>query len=116
MSRGPGFSLPLEEFTMDSRLDLQALLEIVTGSENVYFQPPESVKLKYPCIIYSRNAAVTNFANDMPYKYRTRYRVAVIDRNPDSTILAKVAELPLCAFERHFTADNLNHDIYNIYY
>lgn len=45
-----------------------------------------------------------------------RYELTVIDKNPDSDILDRVASLPMCAFERHYTADNLNHDVYNIYY
>jgi hypothetical protein len=102
---------------MGSRVQLQALLEDLLGSRNVYFQPPETVKLGYPCIIYSRGViGKTQFANDKPYKHAVRYSVTVIDANPDSNILDKIASLPMCVFERHFTKDNLHHDIYNLYY
>lgn len=102
---------------MRNRIELQSLLEETLGSRNVYFQPPETVKLNYPCIIYSRGVTGrTEFANDKPYQHRVRYSVIVIDKNPDSPILDKIASLPMCAFERHYTADNLNHDIYNLYY
>ena len=37
---------------VDRRNDLQKLLVEVLGSKNVYFQPPESVKMKYPAIVY----------------------------------------------------------------
>lgn len=101
---------------MGNRVQLQALLEELIGSRNVYFQPPESFKLSYPCIIYSRNAGKTKFANDNPYSYQRGYKVTVIDKNPDSEIPVKVATLPMCIFDRHYTADNLNHDVYNLYY
>jgi hypothetical protein len=70
---------------MGNRVQLQTLLEELIGSRNVYFQPPENVKLSYPCIIYSRgNIGKTQFADDIPYLHKTRYMVIVIDANPDS--------------------------------
>jgi hypothetical protein len=102
---------------MGSRLQLQTLLEDLLGSRNVYFQPPESVKLAYPCIVYKRgNIGKTTFADDKPYHHRVIYQLILIDQDPDSNILDKIAILPMCSFERHYTADNLNHDVYNIYY
>jgi hypothetical protein len=102
---------------MGTRLQLQSLLEDLLGSRNVYFQPPETVKLKFPCIIYGRgNLGVVQFADDKPYHNRVRYEVKVVDPNPDSPILEKIASLPMCSFERHYTINNLNHDIYNLYY
>ena len=52
---------------MPSRLNLQTTLETILGSRNVYFQPPESVKLKYPAIVYSRNDIMNQFADDGVY-------------------------------------------------
>lgn len=101
---------------MSSRTELQTILETVLGSGNVYFQPPESLKMNYPCIVYSRDDIKTRFANDKPYQHLTRYSVMVIDKNPDSTIPDKVKMLPTCTFERHYTKDNLNHDIFILYY
>ena len=101
---------------MGKRIDLQSVLEELLGSENVYFQPPESKKISYPCIIYSRNDVKTQFANDKPYNYQTQYNLIVIDKDPDSVILDKVVKLPMCVFDRHYVADNLNHDVFNLYY
>ena len=99
---------------MAQRLELQALL--LTFVPNVYFQPPPTVKMVYPCIVYNRDNVKINHADDLPYKHRTRYQVTIIDRDPDSTIPAKVASLPLCSFDRFFTADNLNHDVYKLFF
>ena len=101
---------------MERRLLLHQILLEILGNKNVYFQPPESKKMEYPCIVYERNAVDTKFADDKPYLNTKRYTVTVIDKDPDSKIPDKIAALPLCTFNRHYTADNLNHDIYNLYY
>lgn len=102
---------------MASRLKLHEELVDILGTRNVYFQPPESVKINYPCIVYERNGGDTQFANDKPYTFAHRYSVTVIDKNPDSDIIAKLAlHFPLCIYDRHYTSDNLNHDVFNLYY
>ena len=99
---------------MGQRVDLNAIFKTFTN--NVYFQPPEDISLQYPCIIYSRTYGDTQFANDKPYSLRTRYQVMVLDQNPDSEIPGKVALLPTCVFDRHYVKDNVNHDVYKLYY
>lgn len=101
---------------MAPRTELHALLVDILGSENVYFQPPPSINMNYPAIVYNRSTANTRFANNSPYSIILGYEVTIIDKNPDSLIPDKVAHLPLCTFSRHFTADNLNHDVYNLFF
>ncbi len=101
---------------MAPRLELQSILSNILETKNVYFQPPPSVQMVYPCIVYSRDYELTNFADDKPYLHRKRYQVTVIDRDPDSVIPAKIAELPLCVYDRFYTADNLNHDVYKLFF
>lgn len=99
---------------MAQRLELQTILENMC--EYVYFQPPTNIQLKYPCIIYKRDFADTKFADDKPYNSTKRYMITVIDQNPDSEIPSKVAEMPMSLFNRFYTADNLNHDVYTVYF
>lgn len=101
---------------MAPRVELHDTLVNILGSENVYFQPPAKLVMQYPCIRYVRDTFVTNHANDRPYKQRKRYQVTVIDRNPDSDIVDQIAQLPLCAHDRFYTADNLNHDVFTIFF
>lgn len=101
---------------MGQRLQLQALLELILGSRNVYFQPPANVQMNYPAFVYARDDVDTTFADNRPYRHTKRYTVTYIDRNPDSSIPDKVAALPLCSFSRHFVADGLNHDVYTLYF
>lgn len=101
---------------MGSRLALQRLLESAPGVEAVYFQPPNNLTMRYPCIVYSRSQADTIFADNNPYRHVKRYTVTLIARDPDSHIYDFLAALPLCRFDRHFTNDGLNHDSFSLYY
>jgi hypothetical protein len=101
---------------MGTRLGLQQILVGILGSNNVYFQPPPSIQMNYPCIIYRRDYAETMFSGNKPYFLQTRYLVTVVDKNPDSLIPDKIARLPMCLFDRFYTADNLNHTVYKIFY
>lgn len=101
---------------MGQRLALQTLLEGILGSRNVYFQPPESLLLKYPAIVYNRDYELSQHADNSPYHKRKRYLVTYIDQNPDSDVPDKLTSLPMSTFVRHFTAAQLNHDIINIYF
>lgn len=101
---------------MGTRLELQTMLETLLGSRNVYFQPPASVKMSYPAIVYSRSDIRNTHADNDVYLQDKAYRVTVIDKNPDSSIVDSVSKLPLCTFQQHYTADNLNHDVFLLYY
>jgi len=103
-------------YTMDPRLDLQTLLETILGTDQVYFQPPASVQMEYPCIVYRRDSAVTQFAGNDPYRYTQRYQVTLISRNPDTDILGRVAAMRLCTYNRYFAANNLNHDVFELFF
>lgn len=100
---------------MDERLQLHELLVATLGSENVHFQPPSSTELRYPCIIYERDRAITNHADNFPWSVKRGYSVTLIDHDPDSPVLEKLERLPSCEFSRHFTTDQLNHDVFNIF-
>ena len=101
---------------MGNREELQTLLEEVLGSRNVYFQPPSNIHMKYPAIVYSRSHIANTHANDDVYRQSLSYELMVIDANPDSEIVMQVSQLPMCRHDRHFKSDNLNHDVFTIYY
>ena len=100
----------------EKRLELHNILVTALGTSHVYFQPPATVKMTYPAIIYNRDNIHDRFANNKSYIRKYAYQVTVIDADPDSSIVEKVSLLPLARFERHFTSDNLNHDVFQIYY
>lgn len=96
------------------RIELHQILLGITP--NVYFQPPTNVKLKFPCIVYRRDDIRTDFANNGPYAHNRLYQVTVIDRDPDSVLPDRVSNLPLTDYIRFFTNDDLNHDVFNLFY
>ena len=72
---------------MASRLELQTKLEELFESKNVYYQPPESLKIKYPAIIYSRSRIDKRSADDTSYITTNCYELTVIDKRPDNEVI-----------------------------
>jgi len=101
---------------MAPRLELHAILLDLLKTDQVFFQPPPNVYMKYPAIVYHRDYELTNYADDAPYLHRKRYLVTVIDRNPDSDVPDKIADLPMCVYDRFYTADDLNHDVFKLFF
>lgn len=100
---------------MERRLDLQIMLEEVLGSSYVYNQPPSEIP-DYPAIIYEISDITNRFANGQVYTQNCSYMVTVIDRDSDSEITSKLSKIPSCRFDRHYVSDNLNHDVFIIFY
>lgn len=98
------------------REELHELLCDLLGSSQVYYQHPETFKMEYPAIVYIRSSIRNDFADDAVYLQANAYQVTVIDHDPDSEIARKISKLPMCRFDRHYKADNLNHDVFTIYY
>lgn len=107
---------------MNRRLKLHKILCAILqcpehGQEcRAYFQPPASVKMKYPAIVYDLNNIENTYANDGVYLFSKKYSVTLIDSDPDSSLVNKVASLPTSRFNRHYTKDNLNHDVFEIFF
>lgn len=95
---------------------LQKMLEDLLGSENVYYQPPAAVKMKYDAIVYDLSAMNTKYANNKPYIQMQAYTVTLITKNPNSEVIDKLKALPYCRFDRHYIADRLNHNVFTLYY
>lgn len=101
---------------MDSRLKLHNLLLKILDGKDVYYQPPESIKICYPAIIYSRSDIMNTNADNRVYKQDHFYKITVIDPNPDSQIVDRISKLPKINFDSHYTSDGLNHDVFTLYY
>lgn len=98
-----------------TRIEVHNELAEVLGSKNLYFQPPETIKLKYPCIVYVRSGSNNDKADNIDYINRKRYTVTYIDLDPDSVKPDQLEQLDYCSFDRFFTADNLNHWVFTLY-
>lgn len=93
------------------------LSEVLHGlADRVYFQPPATVQMKYPCIVYNRKPPQIDHADNRPYRKGELWQLTVIDRSPDSTIAEAVEELPGIRCDANFTQDNLHHYVYTLYF
>ena len=99
-----------------SQLDVQAKLVAILGTNHVYFQPPESVKMVYPAIVYSRNNLDKKNADNITYIKTRLYRVTYIAYEPESSVLDALEDLPTSRFMAHSVIDNLNQDTFEIYF
>lgn len=101
----------------ERRLAVHEKLCRVLNSNHVYFQPPPTVQMIYPAIVYRRESVDRLDANDDVYIHRIRYTVTVINNNPDKTYIQEMFdEFDYVDYDRHYTRDNLNHDVFTIYY
>ena len=99
------------------RTILREALNQTAGKENIYFQPPESVKMKYDCIRYSENTMNVRRADNKAYLTQSEYNVIVITRDPDSPVPRMILErFQQCRPGRQYTADNLYHYPFTIIY
>lgn len=101
---------------LSRRLQLHSSLVALLGSENVYFQPPATLQMQYPCIVYERDAASANHADNMPYTVVQGYQVTYISRMPDDDVVDKLMVYPSSRYQRHFATSGLNHDVFVIYH
>lgn len=102
---------------MRSRIEFDEEIRELIGNTNVYFQPPESIKLKYPCIIYKKVDPFVMRADDRAYNVTTCYDVTIISKNPDYELFDDIIyAFPMCRPGRPYTYDNLYHRTYTIYY
>lgn len=98
------------------RLKLQSKLEELLGSRNVYYNPPESLKMEYDAIRYSKKKIDVKRANNAVYTKMNCYELVVISRKPDNPVVDKLMNLPYCTHDRSYKSNNLNHDVLTLYY
>lgn len=100
---------------LDRRLELDAKLRRILGSDNLYFEPPASLKMKYPCIRYSRSRIDTRHADNKVYISRQRYEIVAIYYDADSDLADRILfndeDLTL-SHDRHYVGDGLHHDVF----
>ena len=101
---------------MERRKKLHLILKEILGSDNVYFQPPENFKMKYPCIVYTVAGGLRTPADNKKYLYFQGYSVTFITKDPDSDIPGKILDLNYVQPERTFVTENLYHWVFFIYF
>ena len=102
----------MEVNRLELRDKLSAFMVECGETPKLYFQPPESVKLEYPCMIYHLKTLTSRKANDHPYHKTIAFDITYITRSPASTVPDRMLGEPLFAFDRYYTAENLHHYAY----
>lgn len=102
---------------MGRRLELQKRLEDVLGSRNVYYQPPEEIKMQYPAIVYHPAQHFQAYSNDRTYTFVKQYTITYIYRDADTGFIEDlIYAFPMIRHDRHFVVDNLYHDVFSLYF
>ena len=102
---------------MASQLALNRELRSLLPSKHVYYEPAESLKLEYPCIVYHRDYIDTRKADNRNYTIRNRYQLTVIDREEDNPVIYDILNhFTFCEYDRHYVSNGLHHDVISLYY
>lgn len=97
------------------REKLDNILRGIVG-RNVYFQPPENLRMQYPCIIYRPSIVRIQHANNMPYTTFKGYELTFVHKDPDSPVVNELLKLQGIRYDRTYVVDNLIHDAFTINY
>lgn len=101
---------------MASRADLNDTLEKLLGNENVYYDPPESVNMRYPAIRYTLENYNVKHANNTKYTLNPAYQLILIDRDPDSKYVNDLyTQYLYISLVRKYTANGLHHWVFRLY-
>lgn len=100
----------------EKRIKFHNKLKEVLGNNNVYYNPPSTTKLQYPCIIYNLNDIRTNKANNNVYLLDHVYQVTLIGTKvTDDTKDKILTEIPYSNFNRSYINNGLYHYVYTIF-
>lgn len=103
---------------MARRLQLHEKLCEILGTRNVYFQPPESLKIKYPAIIYRVANREDLRADDRRYRDYVAYDGIFITRDPDDTTMDDLLDgfTYIYTSAKPYTVDNLHHNPFTLHF
>lgn len=101
---------------MPDRANLSAEFKTILGNNNVYFDPPASVHMKYPGIRYKLYDFQERHAGNKKYLITPYYSATLITKDPEDPAILMMEKLEYCTFDRHYIADNLHHYVYRIYH
>ena len=100
----------------DRRLKLHNELEALEACK-AYYKPPKNISIEYPCFIYHRIPGEPYHANNHTYHYYRCWEIIFITEDCESTIREDMLNhFPMCRQIRDYTAENLYHHVFNLYY
>ena len=101
---------------MDRRHKLHEEL-VSLGAKKTLFQPPPSVQLEYPAIIYTIKSTYTTNADNRVYTGHRFYQIELIDPDPDTSLIDSLLnKFKMIKHVNNFKTSNLNHNVFDLYY
>lgn len=102
----------------ERRIQLHEKLCSILGSRNVYYDPPENVKMQYDCIVYSLSQVNQVYANNFTYANSPGYLLTIVTRTPEAQ--TRIVEELMKTFsyvgwDRAYVIDHLHHAVVSIY-
>ena len=97
-----------------SRLDLDAKLKAVTQKHGMklYYQPPASLKITYPCVVYEGTGTRSVRADNGHYILFRRYNITFITKKEDPGFIKEIlGSINYGSIDREFISDNLYHTV-----
>lgn len=95
-----------------NRLTLHQKLINILGSDNVYYNPPESLKMKFPCIVYNRSYIEPIHADNIKYLDYTTYKITLVSKDPDHPAVRLIMDLPMVKYSNNFTSNGYYHNVF----
>ena len=102
---------------MNRRQEITQILRTKLGIQNVYFQPPEDLKMKFPCVRYKLSDIKTMKADNMLYNHTQGYELVYITREPDNILVDTMLKtFDHISFSGCQVINDLYHYRYKLYY
>jgi hypothetical protein len=103
-----------ESESEEKRFLFDAKLKEITELTNVYYDPPESVLMEYPAIVYKKTNMPARYANNKKYIKRLAFEVKVIAEDADTKYVDLINDMDFSHYDRHYVAYDLHHDVFTI--
>lgn len=102
---------------MSNRVELHEKLCELLGTRNVYYQPPESIRMIYPCILYKPTVLNIKKADNKVYSMVSGYSLTYITKEADDVLYHElINKFEMCSFDRYYRADGLHHYTLQLFY
>ena len=116
---------------MRTRLDFRTMLSDVLSeyrgiyypdidlTSRIYYQTPEDNNMSYPCVLYEQDDKDITKADDINYRMLNKYKITIIDKNPDSDIADYILsnqKIKYIGYDRPYKSNNLYHKVIIIFY
>ena len=100
---------------MRTREDLQKKLVEIIGNNNVYFQPPSNIQMKYPAIRYQLDSIELQRADNLNYSKFRSYAITHIYKSLSNELTDKmINSFQSIRFVSRMYVDGLYNDRYEL--